>query len=748
MKKRILSLYCALALLLTATGCAAKPAAEETAATVPAGRADALIQALDQEVNTMMYRGGLDGHMYGSDVRSADFSTMPEAYDLRDRGVVSPVKNQGNWGTCWGFASAAAAEISVLAEMGITAEDFARIFGKDMDFSEKHMAWFANSTLPLAEDYPEGEYPYPGLESQAGEGVHNPKEETEGLNIRYNSGGYMAYASGLFSSGIGPVMESQYPYAASDGTDSTAADWSLPEEARFAMALELESSHILPSPAMADENRNYVYNEYGTYAIKSELLQGRAVSIGYHGDIAMDPEANLNSTVDQFIEAGFRESREELLNAFRFIMGELAYEDLTVQERTLSMKILLVLFMDYSPEEADAYLAPMTEEEITQELMQMVAPVSTAGEESAAADEAAAQELEARQRALAEQMGFDYDKFLERIQLRLAANASTYINTATYAQYTDTNLAVVNHAVTIVGWDDNYSSENFLEGRQPPADGAWIIRNSWGSDYGNDGYFYLSYYDQTITLPESYNFVTAYKSGAPASMSILGMDYMNTGAYPSMRLEEDCSYGNIFTLDPGQTVLRSISVLCGDLDAEITANVYLLKEDAAHPADGILLDRVVQDLTYGGYYRIPLNHDFAVPEGSRIGVVVTQRIAAEDSTQFAVPYAIALSQDYQSDMAELLPPELQDSTHGIGRIGQRESWVCVNGQWYDWADVIRDLLESSRHAHYFSYDNLGIKLYAYSLEELNSLHSFDESVPYYGSSMDICSDCSYSIVKP
>lgn len=38
----------------------------------------------------------------------------------------------------------------------------------------------------------------------------------------------------------------------------------------------------------------------------------------------------------------------------------------------------------------------------------------------------------------------------------------------------------MNHAVVIVGWDDNYSKENFSENSRPTNNGAWIIRNSWG----------------------------------------------------------------------------------------------------------------------------------------------------------------------------------------------------------------------------------------------------------------------------
>ena len=40
----------------------------------------------------------------------------------------------------------------------------------------------------------------------------------------------------------------------------------------------------------------------------------------------------------------------------------------------------------------------------------------------------------------------------------------------------------IDHAVTIIGWDDNYSKDNFNEDNKPGNDGAWIVKNSWGSE--------------------------------------------------------------------------------------------------------------------------------------------------------------------------------------------------------------------------------------------------------------------------
>lgn len=53
-----------------------------------------------------------------------------------------------------------------------------------------------------------------------------------------------------------------------------------------------------------------------------------------------------------------------------------------------------------------------------------------------------------------------------------------------------------NHEVVIVGWDDNYPKENFSVNVQ--GDGAFICQNSWGDGFGDEGFFYVSYYDTNI----------------------------------------------------------------------------------------------------------------------------------------------------------------------------------------------------------------------------------------------------------
>ena len=54
-----------------------------------------------------------------------------------------------------------------------------------------------------------------------------------------------------------------------------------------------------------------------------------------------------------------------------------------------------------------------------------------------------------------------------------------------------------NHLVSIIGWDDNYSKENFPEANRPKNDGAYIAMSFW-KPFGNDHIIYISYEDITI----------------------------------------------------------------------------------------------------------------------------------------------------------------------------------------------------------------------------------------------------------
>ena len=329
----------------------------------------------------------------------------------------------------------------------------------------------------------------------------------------------------------------------------------------------------------------------------------------------------------------------------------------------------------------------------------------------------------------------------------ITASEVNYINTETYAQYTDTTDAMVNHAVAVIGWDDTYSKSNFLPDHQPPADGAWIVRNSWGKDCGNDGYFYLSYYDQTITAPETFEFVVSDIDKRATQVDIMSYDFMQAKTVSSVQMKNMTRIANVFDMQY-DGVLSYVSVLTADLNTTVNVGVYLLNENAKSPVDGVLLDFESPTFLYGGYHRIGLKYNYAVPAGSRVSVVQMQRTETTNGTAYAIPYTLGLSQKYMEAQNILETNEkYQEQSWFEGRIGKGETFVELDKSWTDWADVVTELQTADSTASYLSYDNLGMKLYAYPLSEMKKLHTLTEPIAFYGAHAMICDDCGYTLIE-
>ena len=92
------------------------------------------------------------------------------------------------------------------------------------------------------------------------------------------------------------------------------------------------------------------------------------------------------------------------------------------------------------------------------------------------------------------------------------SSGSSYYN-ATTASYYYNGTGGTNHEVLLVGWDDNYAASNFAT--TPPGNGAFIVKNSWGTAWGSGGYFYASYYD--TKFGRGNNPSAAYNKAEPTS---------------------------------------------------------------------------------------------------------------------------------------------------------------------------------------------------------------------------------------
>ena len=668
---------------------------------------DYLAAELEEASDKQMRMGEDIDDIYSELFWTSTADTFPEKFDLRDRGVVTPVKSQKPFGTCWSFATMAACESSILSTLGMTAEEYAEKFGEEMDLSEKHLAWFTTVALPEAEDYPEGEYPYDV--SQAGEGAYPIADFSGNL---FDLGGNYNLATSSLASGIGVVKESWVPYQDSNGTLDHDGDWSLPEELRFKQSFQLKDANVLPKAAVIDEDGNYSYNPFATEAIKSELLKGRAVGMSFKADQSRpvlspeekqksyhssldgnvdDPQGILDAYID--FRAGITDPAEvstdeikELIK-FRLHINDLPEDtyDLNAFDRE---QLIRILNTDYF---GDCY------EDIVQKEDSFVSYMSFIGEDP-----------------------------------------------VIFAQYTDSPV-MINHAVTIVGWDDTFSASNFREGHQPPADGAWIVKNSWGTDWGNEGYFYLSYYDMTLKGIETFEFVVTDDLQEMDHYSILEYDFMPIENISSTLFETPVYSANLFTVEE-DSVLEFISVMTGDLNTAVTANIYLLNEDAVLPMDGILLDSVTESFPFAGYHRVMLSSNLLLPKDARIAVVIIERVPTADGIKYALVNTSSLGEKAPEEFNKRHEgEELSIKRYAVGIINPGESFVNFGDSWIDWSSVV-EYFSTKGENQYMAYDNLPIKAYLYPWADVELIHEFSESIPALGGDAVFCPEDGFMVL--
>jgi len=191
-----------------------------------------------------------------------------------------------------------------------------------------------------------------------------------------------------------------------------------------------------------------------------------------------------------------------------------------------------------------------------------------------------------------------------------------YYNAANHAYYYNGSQPYGNHAVAIVGWDDSFPKSNFPTA--PPGNGAFIIKNSWGTGWGENGYFYISYYDTILGYDELAAFTAAEST----------TDYTRVYSYDPLGVVGSWGYGsntawfaNLFTAQ-GTEQINAVSFYNSTPNAPYEVYVYKDLTNAADPRSGTLLSTETGTLADAGYLTIPLATPAPVATGDLFSVVV------------------------------------------------------------------------------------------------------------------------------
>ena len=199
-----------------------------------------------------------------------------------------------------------------------------------------------------------------------------------------------------------------------------------------------------------------------------------------------------------------------------------------------------------------------------------------------------------------------------------AVYTSMYWTAAAFRDSTDaycfSGSSGPNHAVTLVGWDDSYLASRFVS--RPAGPGAFLVRNSWGTSFGQDGYFWVSYHD---TAFGGDNAVFAGAEAATADERIYQHDPLGWVA----------SYRPPGAADPG-TAWFAAAYTAAEAGTLTAAGFYATAPNAAYEVrvagsvDGIR-DAVVAatgTLAVPGYHTVDLAEPVTVNAGQRLVIAV------------------------------------------------------------------------------------------------------------------------------
>ena len=187
----------------------------------------------------------------------------------------------------------------------------------------------------------------------------------------------------------------------------------------------------------------------------------------------------------------------------------------------------------------------------------------------------------------------------------------------------------IDHSVTIVGWDDNFSRTNFSP--NPPGDGAFIIKNSWGESTGNKGYHYISYYDESLgslgitsQISEMFNYVPLLENKD---------NYTNVYQYDiavntldESSLTDYLAYRNVYNTSRDENIAAfgSYFLQASNYTVEFKANNKVLYTQSGR-------------VTIPGYRTIRLNRYLSLPKNQEFTVTLT--ITGKDEVPVPVEYS-------------------------------------------------------------------------------------------------------------
>lgn len=190
------------------------------------------------------------------------------------------------------------------------------------------------------------------------------------------------------------------------------------------------------------------------------------------------------------------------------------------------------------------------------------------------------------------------------VSTSISAPISNYNSYYHSSNVTDENTWA-NHAVTIIGWDDNFSKDKFDQ--KPSIDGAYIVLNSWGTEWGDQGVYYISYEDFLVEA------------------NIRGVTGVSDVEYDNLYQHDISEVGNIIKTKYAANVFecadneKLIEIMVGCLSEE-KCNIYISKNNNLNISNSKL---IAENISLNpGYNTIKISENVNLQRGDKFAIIV------------------------------------------------------------------------------------------------------------------------------
>lgn len=238
-----------------------------------------------------------------------------------------------------------------------------------------------------------------------------------------------------------------------------------------------------------------------------------------------------------------------------------------------------------------------------------------------------------------------------------------------------------NHGVAIVGWDDSFSADRFEN--SPEGDGAWLCRNSWGTKEGDNGYFWISYYDRSlcdfsvfeIENADEHEIIYQHDSFIPVQVY---------SAYDTPE-EMGASYmANVFEAAEASQI-SSVGTYFFNPDTQYEITVYTDLKDESDPVSGIASAATKGTAALTGFITIDLEQPVVMRENEKFSVVV--KLYCDDT-----PFVLPMESSFYAEDAEAAVYDISSYASDeqiVKYTGQGESFFSQDGvEWTDTYNVV------------------------------------------------------------